>query len=91
MDGAPPTALGSRAMMPPRPPIKVVKLGDHFGQYVLLLKCECGHSRTARPETLASFAGWDAELADVVKRMRCSKCGQRRCSFAVRPEIKRDG
>ena len=78
-------------MMPPRPPLTIVKLSDNFGQYVLTLTCECGHARAARPETLARFAGWDAELAHVVKRMRCSRCGKRRCSFAVRPETKRDG
>jgi hypothetical protein len=30
-------------------------------------------------------------LADVVKRMRCSKCGMRQCTATVRPETKRDG
>jgi hypothetical protein len=79
------------SMMPPRPPLTVVKLSDHFGQYVLLLKCECGHTRTAQPRTLAALAGWDALLADVVKRLRCSHCGTRRCSATVRPETKRDG
>jgi hypothetical protein len=74
--------------MPPRPMLTVVRLSDHFGQYVLTLKCECGHTRTAQPDTLA---GWDALLADVVKRLRCSRCGQRMCSVAVRPETKRDG
>jgi len=78
-------------MMPPRPPLTIVKLSDHFGQYVLTLTCECGHTRIARPATLARFAGWEAELASIIKRMRCSKCGKRRCSVAVRPETKRDG
>ena len=78
-------------MMPPRPPLKVVKLSDHFGQYVLTLKCACGHTRIAQPQTLAKLAGWDAALADVVGRLRCSKCGARRCSVTVRPETKRDG
>jgi hypothetical protein len=78
-------------MMPPRPPLTVVRLSDHFGQYVLLLKCECGHRRTAQPQTLAALAGWDAVLTDVVKRLRCSKCGKRRCSATVRAETKRDG
>jgi hypothetical protein len=78
-------------MMPPRPPLNVVKLSDHFGQYVLLLKCECGHTRIAQPQTLAALAGWDALLADVVKRLRCSHCGRRGCSATVRPETKRDG
>jgi hypothetical protein len=78
-------------MMPPRPSLTVVKLSDHFEQYVLLLKCECGHTRTAQPKTLAGLAGWDALLTDVVKRLRCSHCGRRRCSATVRAEMKRDG
>jgi hypothetical protein len=54
-------------MMPPRPPLTVVKVSDHFSQYVLTLTCKCGHTRTAQPQTLAALAGWDAVLADVVK------------------------
>jgi hypothetical protein len=55
------------------------------------LKCECGHTRTVQPQTLAGLAGLDALLPDVVKRLRCSRCGRRRCSAMVRPETKRDG
>jgi hypothetical protein len=92
MDEGPPSAIISRAMMPPRPPLTVVKLSDHFGQYVLTLTCtSCGHSRSAQPKTLAHLAGWDAPLADVVERLRCSKCGKRKCTASVRPETKRDG
>lgn len=54
--------------MPPRPPLTVVKLSDHFGQYVLILTCACGHTLTAQPQTLAALVGWDALLADIVKR-----------------------
>lgn len=78
-------------MMPPRARITVIRLSDHFGQYVLILTCECGYARSAQPKALAALAGWDAKLADVVKRLRCSKCGKRRCSATVRPETKRDG
>jgi hypothetical protein len=34
-------------MMPPRPRLIVEKLSDHFGKYVLTLKCECGHAHSA--------------------------------------------
>ena len=81
----------NQQMMPPRPPLTVVRLSDNFGQYVLTLKCACGHSRTAQPKTLAHLAGWDALLTDVVRRLRCSQCGKRKCSAKVRPETKRDG
>ena len=78
-------------MMPPRPPLTIKKLSDNFGQYVLTLKCACGHARTARPSTLAALAGWDAVLDVIVKRMRCSRCGKRQCTASVWPETKRDG
>jgi hypothetical protein len=44
--------------------------------------------RTANPEVLARIAGWDAPLTDVVRRMRCSKCGGHGCTAAVRPQMK---
>lgn len=60
-------------------------LSDHFGQFDLILKCEaCGHERKTTPHALAKLCGgWDARLADVVKRMRCSKCQQKRCRARV--------
>jgi hypothetical protein len=91
MDRNPGHAVALVLMMPPRPPLTVTRLSDHFGQYVLILKCACGHSRTANPRTLARLAGWDATLKDVVSRLRCSQCGKRTCSASVRPETKRDG
>jgi hypothetical protein len=87
----PSLARDNHRMMPPRSPLTVIRLSDHFGQYVLVLQCECGHARTAQPQTLAAIAGWDALMADVVKRLRCSQCGRRRCSATVRHETKRDG
>ena len=77
--------------MMPRQPLTVVRLADHFGQYIITIKCECGHTRQARPKTFAGLAGWDALLTDVVRRLRCSQCGKRRCTATVRPEMKRDG
>ena len=77
-------------MVPPRQPPKTLKLSDCLGQYVLTIECVCGHVRIARPQTLAKMAGWDAELMAVAKRLRCSKCGARQCSVAVRAESKRD-
>jgi hypothetical protein len=78
-------------MIPSRQALAIVKLSDNFGQYVLTLKCVCGHWRTAHPKTLAALAGWDALLEAVVKRMRCSRCGEKQCTATVRPETKRDG
>lgn len=62
-------------------PFTVALLSDHFGQYELILKCGgCGHERRSTPHTLANVCGWDAKLPDVLKRLRCSKCGKRQCS-----------
>ncbi len=61
-------------------------LGDEFGQYVLVLSCaQCGHERKAEPLVLGRLCGWDARLADVAKRMRCSKCGAKRCTLRAVP------
>jgi hypothetical protein len=60
--------------------LKIEKLSDEFGQYLIYLKCECGHIRRCHPHTLAAFAGWDAQLGDVITRMRCTKCHQKKCS-----------
>ncbi len=60
--------------------VSIEKLDDEYGQYVIYLKCHCGHIRRCDPHTLAAFAGWQARLADVVPRLRCSKCHQKRCT-----------
>lgn len=59
---------------------QIEKLSDEFGQYKLVLTCECAHVRRASPHTLANLCGWDAPIAQVVKRLRCSKCGKKKCS-----------
>jgi DNA-directed RNA polymerase subunit M/transcription elongation factor TFIIS len=67
---------------------KVEKLNDEFGQYDLVLSCTaCGHTRKASPHTFAKLCGWEAALVDVAKRMRCPKCGQRKCSLKPLPLI----
>jgi hypothetical protein len=58
--------------------LKIDKLSDEFGQYLIFIECGCGHSRRCH-QTLAAIAGWDARPNDVVKRMRCSKCNQKKC------------
>ena len=70
-------------MMPPRRSLKVDKLSDEFGNYDLVIKCECGHIRQTTPQMLAKFLGWDITLGEVAKRLRCSKCGKKQC--AVKP------
>jgi hypothetical protein len=59
--------------------LHITLLSDEFGQYVIYVKCQCGHIRRCHPHTFAAFAGWDARLDDVIKRLRCSKCNQKKC------------
>jgi hypothetical protein len=61
----------------------VDRLSDHFGQYRIYLTCECGHIRKCSPHALAGFVSWDARLEDVVRRLRCSKCGKKQCTARV--------
>jgi hypothetical protein len=76
--------------MPPR--FHVDKLSDEFGQYTLVLTCAaCGHERTAEPHALGRLCGWDARLDAVAKRMRCSKCGRKKCTVRVYPPRKPRG
>jgi hypothetical protein len=73
-------------------PLTVVKLSDYGGQYLLMLTCgHCGHKREARPETFAKLMSWDAALAAVLERLRCSRCGANRCMATVHRQHKRDG
>jgi hypothetical protein len=65
--------------------LNVTKLSDEFGQYLIVLLCACGHVRQAYPKTLAEVAGWNAKLEDVVRRMRCAKCGEKKCSAKALP------
>jgi DNA-directed RNA polymerase subunit RPC12/RpoP len=67
---------------------KVENLSDEFGQYDPILKCEaCGHERRIVPKSLANVCGWDAKLEDVMRRLRCSKCGERRCTARPLPQV----
>ncbi len=60
--------------------LTIHKLNDSFGQYLIYLRCPCGHIRRCHPHTLAAFAGWDARLYEVVRRLRCSKCNRKQCT-----------
>jgi len=64
----------------------VTRLSDEFGQYLLYLKCSaCAHERQTYPNLLAHLCGWDAPLQTVEKRLRCSKCGKKRCQIRAVP------
>jgi hypothetical protein len=59
-------------------PAAITKLSDRFADYTLRIKCrKCGHERYTEPHFLAKLMGWEATLASISLRMRCSKCNVR--------------
>jgi hypothetical protein len=59
---------------------------------MIFIEYACGHTRRASPHTFAAFAGRDANLANVVKRLRCSKCKKTHrahCRADETPQISR--
>jgi hypothetical protein len=71
---------------------KILKLSDEFGQYTLVLKCSaCGHERHAQPHALARLCGWDTTIEHVVRRLRCSKCGKKQCTWRAHSPTKPRG
>jgi len=65
---------------------QIEKLADEFGQYELYLKCESHlHERRTTPHLLANLCGRDAKLIDVARRLRCSVCGQKKCTARAVP------
>jgi hypothetical protein len=63
---------------------QVTRLSDEFGQYTISLVCsKCKHARETSPLPLAKVFGWNALIVDVVKRLRCSKCGEKACKATV--------
>lgn len=67
-------------------PLHVIKLSDHFGDYLLNVECrKCRHTRTVSPHVFAKFYGWEAALADVTAKLRCSKCDAKDVAIVVHP------
>jgi len=72
--------------------MEVTRLGDQFGDYLLSARCrKCRHTRTIDPHTLAQLVGWNATLASIALRLRCSKCSARNCEISTmkRPKSRR--
>ncbi|MGA2776831.1 MAG: hypothetical protein ABSF94_04685 [Steroidobacteraceae bacterium] len=71
---------------------RVERLSDEFGQYQLVLTCRaCQHERKADPHMLSRLCGWDARIADIAPRLRCSKCGKKACTVRAIPPHKPRG
>jgi hypothetical protein len=71
--------------------LKIEKLSDRSGQYLIFLECSCGHIRRCNPATLAAFTGWEARLDAVVRRLRCAKCHRKDCTVRTVPQQKPRG
>jgi hypothetical protein len=68
--------------------LEIKLLRDEFGQYELILKCEsCLRERRTTPHMVANICGWDSLLEDVVRRMRCSVCGKKKCTARAVPRV----
>ena len=54
-----------------------------FGQYTLVLKCSaCGHERyRGTAQYSGDCAVGTRGSSDVAERMRCSKCGKKKCTL----------
>lgn len=59
------------------------KLDDAFGDYILVLKCRCGHVAYREPWKLAEHVEWDTPLEEIAKRAKCSKCNARGAEWTV--------
>jgi hypothetical protein len=53
----------------------VTKLTDEGGNFLVDVRCKCGYGCWIKPKQLARRFGWEATLASLAPRMRCSKCG----------------
>lgn len=62
----------------------IEKLGDRFGDYVLVITCrKCKHGRRTEPHAIAKLLGWDASLKTVEMRLRCSNCSAKDCQVTA--------
>jgi hypothetical protein len=63
---------------------KVNRLSDYEGKFLLSVQClACKHERALPAKSLANRLGRSAAVNDVVRRLRCSRCGSRRVDVGV--------
>jgi hypothetical protein len=66
------------------PPSVIKRLNDHFGDYLIFVRCRsCRHVGEVTPAELAPRVGWDTELAAVIPRLKCSRCGRKDSDVAI--------
>jgi hypothetical protein len=66
-------------------PLNSVRLlCDFDGDYLLSVQClACRHERPLQARRLAGIVGRAAPVAEVVRRLRCSRCGARSVDVQV--------
>ena len=68
----------------PRPLTLTDTLADHHTLSRVSAQCEaCRHVALLDTWALGVRLGWDVPLADVESRLRCGRCGAKRCRLAV--------
>ncbi len=66
------------------PPSAIKRLNDFFGDYLIFVRCRaCRRTREVAPRELAARVGWEAELAAVAPRLKCSRCGRKSVDVAI--------
>ncbi len=62
----------------------VRRISDFNGQFVLLVLCRgCRHERAIKASVMAKQFGPDPLVAPIVRRLRCTKCGQRNVDVLI--------
>lgn len=57
-------------------PGAIKHLDDFNGDYLIFVRCRaCRRAREIDPRELAARVGWNAELAAITRRLKCSGCG----------------
>jgi hypothetical protein len=61
---------------------------DRDAEQISAAPCDPISAGRCYPRTFAAIAGGDSNLKDVIKRLRCSKCGERKCEAKVTRSVK---
>ena len=66
------------------PPSAIKHLHDFNGNFLIFVRCRaCRRAREVDPEELAARVGWDAKLAAIAPRLKCSRCGASGADLAI--------
>ena len=77
-------------MMPPRQVKNVIRLADHGANTSCCSNTHVAPRAAPAPYLLAQVFGWQALLSEVIKKLGCSICNERKCTVSIFPATKRD-